>query len=148
MSELVRFGVSIEEGLLEAFDDQRERRGYGNRSEAIRDLIRAGLAQEAWEENGLGAGGIVLVYDHHRKELSDRLVDIQHEALDIVVSNLHVHLDHRNCLEVIVVKGPAERITGLADALRSLKGVSHCNVARVGLLDQNSTSPASLRTSM
>lgn len=133
MTELVRFGVSIEEGLLEAFDAQRKRRSYGNRSEAIRDLIRAGLAEEEWEENGQGAGGIVLVYDHHRKELTDRLVDIQHEALDIVVSTLHVHLDHRNCLEVIVVRGAAERITRLADTLRSLKGVSHCSVARVGL---------------
>ena len=133
MSELVRFGVSIEEGLLEAFDAQRRRQGYGNRSEAIRDLIRAGLAQEQWEEDGQGAGGIVLVYDHHRKELTDRLVDIQHGALDIVVSNLHVHLDEEDCLEVIVVKGAASRITALADALRSLKGVSHCSIARVGL---------------
>jgi len=133
MSRLVRFGVSIQEKLLEAFDHQRKRRSYGNRSEAIRDLIRANLAQEAWEENGEGAGAIVLVYDHHRKDLADRLVDIQHHALDVVVSNLHVHLDHHNCLEVIVVKGPANEITRLADALRSLKGVTHCSVARVGL---------------
>ena len=101
MSRLVRFGVSIQEELLEAFDHQWKRRSYGNRSEAIRDLIRANLAQEAWEENG--------------------------------VSNLHVHLDHHDCLEVIVVKGPTNEIIRLADALRSLKGVSHCRVARVGL---------------
>jgi CopG family nickel-responsive transcriptional regulator len=133
MTRLVRFGVSIEQRLLDAFDQQRARRAYGNRSEAIRDLIREGLAQEAWEENGTGAGAIVLIYDHHWKDLSNRLVDIQHEALDIVVSNLHVHLDHHSCLEVIVVKGSANEITRLADALRSLKGVSHCSVARVGL---------------
>lgn len=133
MSRLVRFGVSIEQRLLDAFDQQRTRRGYGNRSEIIRDLIRSSLAQEAWEENQDGAGAIVLVYDHHRKDLSNRLVDIQHDALGIVVSNLHVHLDHQNCLEVIVVRGPANEITRLADALRSLKGVSHCSVARVGL---------------
>ncbi|MFO7767799.1 MAG: nickel-responsive transcriptional regulator NikR [bacterium] len=133
MSGLVRFGVSIEGDLLDAFDEQNRRRSYHNRSEAIRDLIRTSLAEEEWAEDGQGAGGIVVVYDHHRKELADRLVDIQHDALDIVVSNLHVHLDHHNCLEVIVVKGQAERITRLADELRSLKGVSHCSVARVGL---------------
>ena len=133
MSRLVRFGVSIERRLLDAFDRQLVRRGYGNRSEAIRDLIRESLARESWEENGAGAGAIVLVYDHHRKDLTNRLVDIQHETLGIVVSNLHVHLDHQNCLEVIVVKGRADEITRLADALRSLKGVSHCSVAPVGL---------------
>jgi CopG family nickel-responsive transcriptional regulator len=133
MNRLARFGVSIEERLLDAFDQQRKRKGYGNRSEVIRDLIRSSLAQEAWEENGDGAGAIVLVYDHHRKELSNRLVDIQHDALGIVVSNLHVHLDHQNCLEVIVVRGPANEITHLADALRNLKSVSHCSVAQVGL---------------
>lgn len=133
MSRLVRFGVSIEEGLLDAFDKQRKRTRYSNRSEAIRDLIRASLAEEAWEENGEAAGAIVLVYDHHKMDLTDRLVDIQHDALDIVVSNLHVHLDHHHCLEVIVVKGPANEIIRLTDALRSLRGVSHSSVARVGL---------------
>jgi len=133
MSGLVRFGVSIEADLLEDFDEQNHRRGYVNRSEAIRDLIRASLTEAQWEEDGEGAGGIVVVYDHHQKELTDRLVDLQHDALDIVVSNLHVHLDHHNCLEVIVVKGSAGRITRLADALRSMKGVSHCRVARVGI---------------
>ena len=131
MSDLVRFGVSIEEDLLEEFDALIRTRGYSNRSEAIRDLIRGYSAERKWEEGGETAGGIVLVYDHNKRELSERLVDIQHDALDIVVSNLHVHLSHHHCLEVIVVRGRAEAIQELADQLQSQKGVTHCSVARV-----------------
>ena len=131
MSELVRFGVSIESELLEEFDGFIRVRNYSNRSEAIRDLIRRSLAQREWEEGGTAAGGIVLVYDHHKRELSERLTHIQHHALDIIVSNLHVHLDEQSCLEVIVVRGPVERINELASRLQSLKGVHHCSVAEV-----------------
>ncbi len=131
MSDLVRFGVSIENGLLDEFDTLITERGYSNRSEAIRDLIRGYTAEREWEEGGEAAGGIVFVYDHHQRELSERLVDIQHDALDIVVSNLHVHLSHHHCLEVIVVRGRAGAIRSLADQLRSQKGVTHCSVARV-----------------
>lgn len=138
MSELVRFGVSIEDPLLTAFDEHIQRQGYRNRSEAIRDLIRGVLSEARWEEEGEGAAGIVLVYDHHKKELTDRLVDIQHDALDLVVSTLHVHLDHDRCLEVIVARGPADRIGRLADELRSLKGVFYCSAARIGIEPNNS----------
>jgi CopG family nickel-responsive transcriptional regulator len=131
MSDLVRFGVSIENGLLDEFDTLITERGYSNRSEAIRDLIRGYTAEREWEEGGEAAGGIVFVYDHHQRELSERLVDIQHDALDIVVSNLHVHLSHHHCLEVIVVRGRVGAIRSLADQLRSQKGVTHCSVARV-----------------
>jgi len=131
MTDLVRFGVSIESGLLDEFDTLISERGYSNRSEAIRDLIRDYAAERDWEEGGEAAGGIVFVYDHHQRELSDRLVDIQHDALDIVVSNLHVHLSHHRCLEVIVVRGRAASIRSLVDQLRSQKGVTHCSVARV-----------------
>jgi CopG family transcriptional regulator, nickel-responsive regulator len=133
MSDLVRFGVSIPGPLLEAFDRLIESKGYPNRSEAIRDLVRDALSEARWEAQGEGAGGIVLVYDHHKKELTDRLVEIQHDSLDLVVSTLHVHLDHHRCLEVIVVRGPAERIGQLADRLRSLKGVIYCSTARIGV---------------
>jgi CopG family nickel-responsive transcriptional regulator len=128
---LIRFGVSIEKELLDDFDALIEERGYSNRSEAIRDLIRGYAAEQVWEAGGEAAGGIVLVYDHHQRELSERLVEIQHDALDIVVSNLHVHLSHHHCLEVIVVRGGAQAIETLADRLRSQKGVTHCSVARV-----------------
>jgi len=135
MSNLVRFGVSFPGHLLEAFDQMIRRKGYPNRSEAVRDLVRDALSESRWEAEGggEGAGGIVLVYDHHRKELTDRLVEIQHDALDLVVSTLHVHLDHNRCLEVIVVRGNAERIGHLADRLRSLKGVVYCSTARIGV---------------
>lgn len=133
MSDLVRFGISIPGPLLEAFDQLIESKGYSTRSEAIRDLVRDALSEARWEAHGEGAGGIVLVYDHHKKELMDRLVEIQHEALDLVVSTLHVHLDHHRCLEVIVVRGQAERIGQLSDKLRSLKGVIYCSTARVGV---------------
>lgn len=133
MSDLARFGVSIPGPLLEAFDQLIESKGYSTRSEAIRDLVRDALSEARWEARGEGAGGIVLVYDHHKKELMDRLVEIQHEALDLVVSTLHVHLDHHRCLEVIVVRGQAERIGELSDRLRSLSGVIYCSTARVGV---------------
>lgn len=133
MSDLARFGVSIPAPLLEAFDQLIRGKGYSNRSEAIRDLVRDALSEARWEARGEGAGGIVLVYDHHKKELMDRLVEIQHEALDLVVSTLHVHLDHHRCLEVIVVRGHADRIGELSDRLRSLKGVIYCSTARVGV---------------
>lgn len=135
MSELSRFGVSIHEPLLAAFDELIRQQGYGNRSEAIRDLIRGALSEVRWEKKGEGAAAIVIVYDHHKKELTDRMVDIQHEALDLVISTLHVHLDHDHCLEVIVAKGASDRIGRLADELRSLKGVIHCSAARVGIQD-------------
>jgi CopG family nickel-responsive transcriptional regulator len=134
MSELARFGVSIEEELLEEFDGYLSRKTYANRSEAIRDLIRSRLAERDWEEHGGPvAGGIVLVYDHHKRELMDRLLDLQHDAMDVIVSNLHVHLDHHHCMEVIAVRGDAARIYRLVDGLRGLKGVHHCSIARVGL---------------
>jgi len=134
MSDLVRFGVSIEEDLLEVFDDYLEEKAFANRSEAIRDLIRSRLAERDWEEStGVVAGGIVLVYDHHKRELMDRLLDLQHDAMDVIVSNLHVHLDHHHCMEVIAVRGGATRIHRLVDGLRGQKGVSHCSIARVGL---------------
>ena len=131
MSDLVRFGVSIERNLLEEFDTFLEEKSYSNRSEAIRDLIRRNIAVRQWEEGGDAAGGIVLVYDHEKRELSETLVDIQHHCLDIVVSNLHVHLSEHHCLEVIVVKGGVEKIEKLANELQSQKGVYHCAVARV-----------------
>jgi CopG family transcriptional regulator, nickel-responsive regulator len=146
MSDLVRFGVSIPRPLLEAFDQLIESKGYPNRSEAIRDLVRDALSEARWEAQGEGAGGIVLVYDHHKKELTDRLVEIQHDALDLVVSTLHVHLDHHRCLEVIVVRGPAERIGRLADRLRSLKGVIYCSTARIGVDQEGAAIPAPPRT--
>ena len=105
MGKLVRFGVSLDEDLLEPFDALCARKSYSNRSEAIRDLIRKALVEDDWRDaGGQGAGTLTLVYDHHKNDLARRLMKIQHDDHDIIVTTLHVHLDHYNCLEVLVLK--------------------------------------------
>lgn len=123
MSRLVRFGISLGEDLLARFDGLVAERGYASRSEAFRDLIRASLVEEEWRAGGEVAGAITLVYDHHRKDLVNRLADIQHDAHGLVVSTQHIHLDHDYCLEIIAVRGRAKDVRRLADSLRSVKGV-------------------------
>jgi CopG family nickel-responsive transcriptional regulator len=126
MGELSRIGVAIDSDLLARFDDLIARKSYQNRSEAFRDMIRQELVESAWESpDGDVIGTVTMVYDHHVRMLSDRLIEMQHDHHDLVLSTLHVHLDHRNCLEVVVVKGKADRILQLSDALISTKGVKH-----------------------
>lgn len=126
MGETVRFGIAIDDGLLERFDRLVEEKGYANRSEAIRDLIRDALVEQTWEAGDEETvGTVTLVYDHHVHDLADRLTDLQHDHHDRIISTLHVHLDHHNCLEVLVVKGKAGRIKAIADALIGVKGVKH-----------------------
>lgn len=125
MSGLMRFGVSLDELLLEKFDNLIKERDYPNRSEAIRDLIREMLVKEQWRKGGEVAGAVVLVYDHHKRELVNTLTDIQHDHGDIIISTQHVHLDHDNCLEVVVVKGRPLKVQELFQKLRATKGVKH-----------------------
>ena len=125
MSGLIRFGVSLEKRLLEDFDRLISRKNYSNRSEAIRDLIRDSFVKEEWETDKEVAGAISIVYDHHKRELIDMVVDMQHEYQDMIIASQHVHLDHHNCLEVIIVRGKADKIRNLSDKLRSVKGVKH-----------------------
>ncbi|MCX7856836.1 MAG: nickel-responsive transcriptional regulator NikR [Deltaproteobacteria bacterium] len=125
MSNIVRFGVSLEKDLLEKFDSLIESRNYTNRSEAIRDLIRQELIKEEWIEGEDVAGAITLVYDHHKRELLNKITDIQHDFQNIIISTQHIHLDHHNCLELIAVRGNPGQIQKLADRLRSIKGVKH-----------------------
>ena len=125
MSDVVRFSVSIEKRLIEQFDALCRERGWSNRSEAIRDAIRRDLVRREWDAGEEVAGVITLLYDHHRPGVSDRLTEIQHHALDTVVSTTHVHVDERTCLEVVIVKGEARAIERLADRLIGLKGVEH-----------------------
>ena len=125
MSDLVRFGVSLERELLNKFDRLVQEQGYTNRSEALRDLIRESLIKKEWVEGKEVAGAITLVYDHHKRELLNLLTDIQHEYHDLVVSTQHIHLDHDNCLEIIAVKGNPGKIGKLAHKLRATKGVKH-----------------------
>jgi CopG family nickel-responsive transcriptional regulator len=125
MSTLARFGISLEKDLLKEFDRLIREKNYSNRSEAIRDLIRDSLVKEEWKKGKEVAGAISIVYDHHKRELMDVIVDIQHEYQDMIVASQHAHLDHHNCLEVIIVKGKSDNIKTLADKLRAVKGVKH-----------------------
>lgn len=126
MGKLTRFGVSLDEELLGPFDDLCRRKSYGNRSEAIRDLIRRALVEEDWRSAETEAAGtLTLVYDHHKNDLARKLMRMQHDDHDIIITTLHVHLDHHNCLEVLVLKGDAGRVRALADRLVSCKGVKH-----------------------
>ena len=123
---LTRFGVSLSEKLLAEFDRLIDEKGYTNRSEAIRDLIREKLVEEEWQAGTEEVAGTVsLVYDHHILDLPKRLTDIQHDHHDMVLSTLHVHLDHYNCLEVLLLKGPANEVRELGEKLASTKGVKH-----------------------
>jgi len=125
MGKLVRFGVSLEQGLLEKFDRLTKDKNYTCRSEAFRDLIRQELVQKQWQSGQEIAGAIILIYDHHKRELVNKLMDIQHDFGGIIISSQHVHLDHSNCLEIIAVKGLAKEAQKLADSLKSVKGVKH-----------------------
>ncbi|MBI3279168.1 MAG: nickel-responsive transcriptional regulator NikR [Acidobacteria bacterium] len=126
MSELNRIGVAIDADLLEKFDALIAERGYTNRSEAFRDLIRDELVQREWERpEATVVGTLTLVYDHHVRMLNEKLTGMQHDHFHHILSTLHVHLDHDNCLEVIVIKGKARDVRRFADALLSTKGVKH-----------------------
>jgi CopG family nickel-responsive transcriptional regulator len=126
MSNLVRFGVSIDERLLDRFDELIADKAYVNRSEALRDLIRAALVDEQWDVGEAEAvGTVTLVYDHHSHDLADKLTDHQHTHHQEIVSTLHVHLDADHCLEVVVLRGVARDIKRIADGLIGTKGVKH-----------------------
>lgn len=132
MSELIRFGVSLEKTLLEKFDRLIRNRNYTNRSEAIRDMIRKELLKKEWEEDRDVAGAITFTYDHHRRDLLNRIIDVQHDYQKIIVSAQHIHLDHDNCLEIVAVKGRSKEVRKLADALTSLKDVRHGTLSMSG----------------
>ena len=126
MDELTRFGVSLPAQLIKAFDESIERKGYRTRSEAIRDMMRDYLVEKEWENNaGEVVGTVTIVYDHHTRELSSVLNTLQHDHHDEIICTTHVHMDHDNCLEVIVVKGTSERVMAIADQLISTRGVKH-----------------------
>ncbi|MHB8090506.1 MAG: nickel-responsive transcriptional regulator NikR [Syntrophales bacterium] len=129
MSELVRFGVSLEKNLLDRFDDLIRAKQYTNRSEALRDMIRRELVEREWQGGCDVAGAITLIYDHHKRDVLIRVMDMQHDFQDVIISTQHIHLDHHNCLEIIAARGKAEDVQRLADALRSIKGVRHATLS-------------------
>ncbi len=129
MSSIIRFGVSLEDSLLQRFDEHIHKLKYTNRSEAIRDLIREELVRQQWREDSEVTCAITLVYDHHHRGLVSRLLDIQHDYHHTIFSSQHIHLDHDNCLEIIITKGKAKVIEELYGKLKSSKGVKHAGFA-------------------
>lgn len=126
---LVRFGVSMPSELLKEFDRYISVRNYENRSEAIRDLIRDKLVEKEWVELGEGTdvvGAITFVYDHHKRELVNALLEVQHNFSAHVLASQHIHLDHDHCLEVTIVRGKTDTVRNLAYKIKSMKGVMHC----------------------
>ncbi|MEN2983653.1 MAG: nickel-responsive transcriptional regulator NikR [Dictyoglomaceae bacterium] len=135
MGNIKRFGVSVEEELLKKFDEVIERQGYNNRSEAIRDLIRDYLVKEKWRmKKEKIIGNISVIYEHDVYDLSNKLIDIQHNYHDVIISTLHVHFDEKNCLEVILVKGRVQRIKKLYNEISSLKWVKHTDISLTDIL--------------
>ncbi|MCB9894905.1 MAG: nickel-responsive transcriptional regulator NikR [Planctomycetes bacterium] len=129
MSDLVRLSISLEADLATELERLVERSRYDNRSEFIRDLIRERLVDEEWARGGEVLGTITLIYDHHQNGLTDKLNELQHEYHANVLASTHVHLDHHNCAEMIMMRGRPEVLRELADGMRKLKGVLHAALA-------------------
>ncbi|MEW6556068.1 MAG: nickel-responsive transcriptional regulator NikR [Elusimicrobiota bacterium] len=128
MSKLKRFSISLDDDLVTRFDKEIREKNYPTRSKAIGDLIREDFVKKEWIEWIEGkevAGTITLVYNHHKRELVNRLTNIQHDFHDFIISSQHVHLDYDNCLEMVVVKGKPKEVEKLAHRLKSTKGVKH-----------------------
>lgn len=125
MGDLVRFGVSLEKELLAKFDKHIKEKNYPTRSKAIADLIRESLVKKEWIEGKEVVGAITLVYDHHRRELVNKLTDVEHDFRQHIISSQHIHLDEDNCLEIVVVRGKPREVEELAYSLKSTKGVKH-----------------------
>jgi len=129
MANLVRFGLSMESRLLSRLDGMIKKRGYTNRSEFIRDLIRERLVEEEWDAGRKVVGTVTIVYNHHVRLLSERLVDLQHRHHRLILATTHVHIDEEMCVEMILVKGRAGDIRKIADLLRREKGVLHASLS-------------------
>lgn len=126
---LKRFSISLENNLLDSFDRYIQAQSYNNRSEAVRDLIRKALVKQAWLGDSNVMGVITLVYDHHQHQLQEKVTEVQHDYHHQIVSTTHVHMDHHNCLEVIIVRGNAKEVQELSDKLTALRGVRDGNLA-------------------
>ena len=131
--KLVRVALSIDERLFKKFEEFIKAKGYVNRSEAFRDLIRRALIEEDLKEDSFAFGTITLVYDHHQRELVEKITEIEHGYLKNIISTMHIHIDHSHCLETIAVKGKVKEIKELADRLISLKGVKHGKLVFTGI---------------
>lgn len=130
MSKVARFTVSIEESLLERFEKYLTEKGFPSRSEGVKHLIRNSLVEDEWQKGTDVAASISIVYDHHKNGLMEKLVAIQHDFEGLVACSQHIHLDHHNCMEVLVLKGDAGDIYSLYAGLKSVKGLKHCALTR------------------
>lgn len=128
MERVKRFSISIDKELLKKFEKFRKEKKYPTRSKAIEDLMRSALVEKEWLEGKEVAGSIILVYDHHKRELVGKLTEIGHHFHSIILSSQHIHLDDENCLEIMAVKGTPSEIQELRDKLRGMKGIKHCSL--------------------
>ena len=122
---VVRFSVSLEEELLKELDDYVKDYNFANRSQGLRYLIEKNIVEKKWQCNNIVAGAVVMIYDHHKKDIIARVNEIQHDYFDVILSSQHYHLNHDICMEIIAVRGKAKTLTGLADKLISIKGIRH-----------------------
>ena len=131
---LARFGVSLDEDILKALDGFVIENKFPNRSQAIRHLVEKNLVEKKWQCNQIVAGAIVMLYDHHKGDVTIKSNDIQHEYYDVILSSQHFHLSHDNCIEIVAVKGTANRLTELSNKLIGIKGIIHVKLvmSRVG----------------
>ncbi len=131
----VRFSVSVPEDLLRFLDETLIARGYASRSEFVRDLIRKEMIEEKWEKGEEVIGVLIIIYDHHKRGLSDKLIEIQHNGLYNIISSLHIHLSHDDCLEVIVIRGKGEEVNKLYREMEGLDGVKFAKMVKVAHLE-------------
>lgn len=129
MGIIKRFGVSLEEELLDQLDRFVTEESFSNRSQGIRNLIREHLVGKEWAKGGEVAGAITLVYDHHKRELMENITHLQHHFLSLIISTQHIHLDEDNCLEIVAVKGKAKKVRDLFRKMKAIKGVKHSSLA-------------------
>ena len=122
---LARFGVSLDEDILKALDGFVIENSLPNRSQAIRHLVERNLVEKKWQCNHIVAGAIVMLYDHHKGDVTTKSNDIQHNYFDVILSSQHFHLSHDSCIEIVAVKGTANRLTELSDKLIGIKGIIH-----------------------
>ena len=134
-----RFSVSLEKDMLRRFDEHITSRAYSNRSEAVRDLIRDSFVRKEWDDDGQLLGVISLVYNHSKSQLQRKITELQHDSRERIVSTTHVHVDHDNCLEVVIVNGSATGISVLTNGLSAIRGVLNCNLSVTALRDDMSS---------
>lgn len=135
MSELTRFGVSLDKDLLDKFDDHIKKQSYETRSKAISDLIKASVEADVINEEGTLAGAITFLYCHHNKDLVSKLLEVQHETHDLIVSMQHIHLDHDTCLEILAVRGQCLQVRELYYKIKALKGVKLASISATSISD-------------